>query len=690
MIKDIMASNETATPNKKEITILKEHFPSCFKDDGSFDIERFKEFLSDKVHVANEGYELKFLGKNYGRLLASFDTTTVIKPDENHNAKPENADSENVYISGDNLDGLKHLLKSYAHKVKCIYIDPPYNTGTDGFVYNDNFNFTIETLSEKLSISEEQAQRILDLTKRGSASDSAWLMFMYPRLQLAYDLLDTDGVIFISIDDNEQANLKLLCDDVFGIENFVAQIIIQSNKRGQTYKQLAKTHEYLLVYTRNVNVKVNELMKEIGSFTKKDGVSEFAERELRNRNPKFGRFNRPNLYYPIYINPSKIDANGYSPISLGKSDDFCIEVYPLNSEEGESCWRWGTKKLEKNNSPESFMSNIVGRKKTTGEYGIYEKYRKTTYKAKTIWFSEAIINDMLDNDDTDVDDDIWDETGVITEQGSIELGDYDMGNVFDFPKPTYLIRKILMLGANIDSLCVDFFSGSATTAEAIMQLNSESPLGKRKYILIQLPENLDEKLQNAAASDKPKIENAINFLDANHRSHTLDQIGIERIIRAANSIKSSKPDTTVDLGFKHFSLFECSDETLDKLEAFTPDENGLIVANTVLETFGKPTVLATWLVRDGYGFTTTPEELDFHGYKCYYIGKHLYLIDKELPNESIESIVAKFETDDSFNPENVVLFGYSFTWTELETLQTNLKRLKDTGKNLRINFDVRY
>jgi adenine specific DNA methylase Mod len=207
------------------MAVLKENFPSCFRADGSFDIERFKEFLSDKIAVTGEGYELKFLGKNYARLLASIDTTTVVVPDEEHNSKPENMNSENIYISGDNLDALKHLLKSYSRKVKMIYIDPPYNTGTDGFVYNDNFKFTVEELSEKLSISEEQAQRILDLTKRGSASHSAWLMFMYSRLLLARDLLTTDGVIFISIDDNEQSNLKLLCDEVFGEQNFVEQII---------------------------------------------------------------------------------------------------------------------------------------------------------------------------------------------------------------------------------------------------------------------------------------------------------------------------------------------------------------------------------------------------------------------------------------------------------------------------------
>jgi adenine-specific DNA-methyltransferase len=603
MIKDIMNANDTAVPNSREMAILKENFPSCFRADGSFDIERFKEFLSDKIAVTGEGYELKFLGKNYARLLASIDTTTVVVPNEEHNSKPENMNSENIYISGDNLDGLKHLLKSYSGQVKCIYIDPPYNTGTDGFVYNDQFNFTVEELSEKLSISEEQAQRILDLTKRGSASDSAWLMFMYPRLLLARDLLSSEGTIFISIDDNEQANLKLICDDVFGIDNFVAQIIVQSNKRGQTYKQLAKTHEYILVYTRNIDGKINELMKEVGSFKMEDNVSEFSERELRNRNPKFGRFNRPNLYYPIYVDTTRVDKNGYSPISLTKHGNFIEEVYPLNSEGQESCWRWGTKKLEANNNEDTMLSNVVARKKNTGEYGIYEKYRKTTYKAKTIWFSDAIIDDLIDEDD-----DIWDETGVITEQGSVELGNYDMGDVFDFPKPSYLVKKVLTLGSDHDSICVDFFSGSATTAEAVMRLNAElMSKGQRRYIAVQLPEDLDLKYENASATEKPKIQRVIDFLDSVSRPHTLDQIGIERIIRAAKKIKEEFPDTKVDLGFRHFILAEPEQNTLDKLEKFDPTENKLFADKDILSDFGKPTVLATWLVRDGYGLTADAE-----------------------------------------------------------------------------------
>lgn len=685
MIKNIINSNQSVLPNEKQMEVLKENFPACFKENGSFDIERFKEYLNDKLTVNNEGYELKFLGKNYARLLASIDTTTVIIPDEEHNNRPENKDSHNIYISGDNLDGIKQLLKSYQGEVKCIYIDPPYNTGSDGFVYNDNFHFTIEELVTKLSIDEEQAKRILDLTKRGSASHSAWLMFMYPRLLLARDLLKNDGVIFISIDDNECHNLKLLCDDVFGEENFVASIIVQANKRGQTYKQLAKTHEYLLVYTKNISTELNELNKGQGAFDKKDNIGEFEERELRNRNPKFGRFNRPNLFYPIYTNPDLVDECGYCPVSLEKSEKFSVEILPFNSEGEESCWRWGQDKFKCFNNPlQSMESEVVAKKKSTGEYGCYEKYRKGTFKAKTIWYEDDLVGDLSEEDD-----DIWEETGVITEQGSKELTAYGMGDAFDFPKPTYLIKKVFQIGSNDGDLCLDFFSGSATSFEALFSLNAETN-GTRTIIAVQLPENLDEKLSKDSKTEKAKTKKVLEFLDCVNRSHTLDQVGLERIERATLKIKEKYPDTTADLGFKHYTLQEPSTITLDKLEKFVPEDQGMFLTNDILTEFGTHTVLTTWIVRDGYGFNADVKMIDFEGYTGYYIDRHLYLIDAEITKESIAAIVDKYETDGSFNAENVVLFGYSFVWTMTEELKMNLTRLRDTEKNLRINIDVRY
>ena len=604
------------------------------------------------------------------------DTTTVLVPDTEHNRKPENANSQNIYISGDNLDALKHLVKSYAGKVKCIYIDPPYNTGTDGFVYNDKFNFTVEDLQDKLGISEEQAGRILAMTSRGAASHSAWLTFMMPRLMYAKDLLSDDGVIFISIDDNEQANLKLLCDYVFGEENFLSEIIVQSNKRGQTYKQIAKTHEYLLVYTCSESSVVKELVKEITDKVLTDGISEFSERELRNRNPKYGKFNRPNLFYPVYVNPNEIDENGYCKVSLEQSLEYPVEVLPLNSEGVESCWRWGKSKFLKNLGEDSMISNVVARQKSTGVYGIYEKYRKGTYKAKTIWYDDIVLND-------DEGDEIWDEIGVITEQGSVELRKYGMGDAFDFPKPTYLIKKILTIGSEPDSICVDFFSGSGTMAESVMALNA---LGdRRKFIVVQLPENLDEKLEASAKTEKSKVQKVIDFLDDNNYPHTLDYVGYERIRRAAAKIKA-ETNADIDYGFKHYTLEEPDDNTLDRMERFVPTD---AFGDNLLDAFGKDTVLATYAVRDGYGLTPVIEPVRLGGYTAYLCGKHLYMIEPEfnIYGDDLTELVDMYNKDNSFAADTVVLFGYSFSFSQTDSIKKNLGAI--AGRS-RINIDIRY
>ena len=259
MIKDIKAKYANAKPEDRTMQKLHADFPQCFDNEGKFDIEKFCQLI-DPQDVTREGYGLEFLGKRYAGLLASADTETVIEPDSAQNQLPENINSQNIYISGDNIDALKHLLKSYSNKIKCIYIDPPYNTGSDGFVYNDKFNFTAAQLQTKLGISDEKAKRILDFTTRGSASHSAWLTFMYPRLLLAKDLLSDDGVIFISIDDNEQANLKLLCDSVFGEENFVANIVWQKKYAATNdSKGFSTLHDYIIVFQKKDSFERNLL-----------------------------------------------------------------------------------------------------------------------------------------------------------------------------------------------------------------------------------------------------------------------------------------------------------------------------------------------------------------------------------------------------------------------------------------------
>ncbi len=330
------------------------------------------------------------------------------------------------------------------------------------------------------------------------------------------------------------------------------------------------------------------------------------------------------------------------------------------------------------------LSNVVARKKSTGEYGIYEKYRKGTYKAKTIWSEIEIIDD--DDEEDCSDEMIWDETGVITEQGTVELKRYDMGDLFDFPKPTYLIKKVLSIGSNLDAICLDFFSGSGTLADAVYQLNSEK--GQRQFIAVQLPVDMNDKFLNAGASEKAKIKKVVDFLKNNNFPITLDYIGFERIKRAAKKIKDENPLFSGDLGFKHYTLTEPTSTQIDKIEKFDP--KAMIGDTSLVDEFGVPTILATWLVRDGYGLTPDIQNLDLEGYMGYYIDKHLYLINPNLTTDAIGELLDKLQSEKDFNPQNIVIYGYAFNWAELSSLKDSLQSVQAGEKNLRINFDVRY
>lgn len=631
MIKDVLAANESVTPNDKEIAVLKENFPSCFRADGSFDVVRFSEYLKDKIEISHEGYELKFLGKSYAKMLASLDTETIIVPNDAHNSLPENAKSENVYISGDNLDGLKHLLKSYAGRVKCIYIDPPYNTGSDGFVYNDKFNFTIDDLVAKLSIDEDQAQRILDLTKRGSASHSAWLMFMYPRLVLARDLLTEDGVVFISIDDNEQGNLKLMCDDIFGEEKYIETFIWKRRATPPNDRIIGKNHEYVLAFAKNI-----------------DSLKIY----LQPRNEKSNsRYSNPDNDYRGDWAFSDLSGNGKG----GRLVESCIYpiVNPMTQEEHwppqNKCWLYNKSKMDM-----LIKDNRIGFRENSGAPYL-KKFLSEVRNGIT--FATLIEDISLDDVGT-------------SQNSSKEIKDLFEADVFEFPKPTELIKRLLYTGMEKQDIVVDFFSGSATTANSVMNLNIEDD-GSRKFIMVQLPEEVKENSEAEKAGYK-----------------TIDQIGMDRIIRAAKKIKEENPDTTADLGFKHYTLQEVSQSTLDKMESF--DNSGFITDTTVYDEFGTNTILTTWLVHDGYGFNNDMQMVDFAGYTAYWCRNHLYFISPGMTEDAIKALIEKYNSQGSFNPQNIILFGYSFNYVEMENLKTNVKMLRDSEKNLKINLDIRY
>lgn len=629
MIKDIIGRNAEAAAGQKEIKVLREYFPQCFNADGEFDIEAFKAALPEGTTLTDETSGFNWLGKNYARMLTNMDTTTLIRPDEEHNAKPENRDSKNIYISGDNLDALQHLVKSYGGKVKVIYIDPPYNTGSDGFVYNDRFNFTADELAKRLDVSRERAERILSMTRRGSASHAAWLTFMLPRLSFARNLLTDDGVIFISIDDNEQANLKKLCDEVFGEECFVAQFIWEKRKTRENRSSISIRHDYVLCYVKDIELLEDSLGLEIMT---KAALSRYKNPDNDPKGP--------------WTSVPAIAQAGH-----GTKSQFYTFVAPngksYNLPSG-SCWRMTLEKMN-----EAVAQNKIWFGSDGNGVPRIKKYLSEGKQGLT---PESIISS---------------EKGGTNDSAKREIVELFNGKaVFETPKPVELIRHILSMTLGENVTVLDFFGGSSTTAHAVMQKNAENG-DNRKFILVQLPEECKPDSEAAKAGYK-----------------TIDEVGMERIKRAAKKIKEANPLFAGDLGFKHFVLEEPKENALLQMETFNPITT---ISSLTVDDFGLEAVLRTWLVADGYGFTEDAEEVMLGRYKAYWKDNHLYMInpDKDFDANSIAALMDKYNGE-PFSPQNIVIFGYSFGFTHCEELQKNLRTLKEGNKTLTVNIDVRY
>lgn len=250
-IKEETLHSNIETVNSKQIATLKKHFPQCFDKDGNFIQEKMLELVEgNEVELSKESYSLDWLGKSYARLLTNLPPKTLINEDLEHNQLEQNQDSNNLLIKGDNLEVLKHMVNAYSEKVKMIYIDPPYNTGSDGFVYEDDRKFTKEQLSELAAIELDEAERILEFTDEGSSSHSAWLTFMYPRLYISRELLSQQGVIFVSIGNDEVGQLRILLDEIYGEQNFIAIIARQMKSGGAKGSFFTPNVEYILVYAK--------------------------------------------------------------------------------------------------------------------------------------------------------------------------------------------------------------------------------------------------------------------------------------------------------------------------------------------------------------------------------------------------------------------------------------------------------
>jgi adenine-specific DNA-methyltransferase len=422
-------NNKGIRSNTELLASLRAALPQYFDAQGSFKTDMFtNELQANNIAEARDGYRLSFAGKDYARLQSGLPAQTMLIPDGIHNARGENKQSGNIFITGDNLEALRHLQNAYAGMVKVIYLDPPYNTGKE-FVYSDRFEFTDEKLKTVLGYSDEEIERLKSI--QGKSSHSAWLTFMYPRLKLAQKLLSNTGIIFVSIDDNEQANLKLLMDDVFGEGNCVAVFIVVRSEGGGLAKQAVIGHDYLLAYSKNrVDFVPLRKPKDIrGKIVTLNNEDYWIETDwLRKEFGKYGTC----LYEEIikYHGQSKKDE-----IDKGINDG----IYTLVKKDA---------------------GHIVGR---------YRKLSEDTSKFYTI-------------------------LKHLNKKGNADLRHLALNNCFDFPKPVDLCKE-LILGATIkdkSALILDFFAGSATTAHAVMQLNAEDG-GNRKFIMVQLDEPTNPK-----------------------------------------------------------------------------------------------------------------------------------------------------------------------------------------------------
>ena len=482
-----------------------------------------KQMLSPDVVDGDECYEFTWVGKRASIVEANKPIRKTLRP-----CPEESKDwdaTENLYIEGDNLEVLKLLQEAYLGKVKMIYIDPPYNTGND-FIYADDFMRSQEEENEQMGMYDENENRLFKNTDTNGRFHSDWCSMMYSRLMLARNLLSDDGIIMVSIDNNESHNLRKICEDVFGASNFVSEIIIQNNPRGrQSDRFIATAHEYLLCFCKNSSMCVingmplSEEQKKEYCYSDENGLYRLLG--LRQRGVASLREDRPDMFFPIFVNPDTLE------ISLIPHDNW-NEVIPKKSDGRDGRWMWGKEKCKTDSS--RLVARLIGRR---GEYDIFVKdYLERDGNARTRKFKS-----------------IWDDKSLNNQVGTQEVKALLSGDMMSFPKSRAFIQMICQMGSESNSIIMDFFSGSATTAHAVMQLNAEerqslersienldksdpdyhskfqalssqlSQTGKRKFIMVQLPEPCDEQSEAYKAGYK-----------------NICEIGKERIRRAGKQI----------------------------------------------------------------------------------------------------------------------------------------------------------
>ncbi|EAH7734578.1 site-specific DNA-methyltransferase [Campylobacter jejuni] len=500
--------------NKNELLeYLKLNFPQTIKD-GQVDLKAIAMLLGLN-NKEIRGYELSFTGKALANALYDTPNTKELKF---HKSLSKNFETtKNAIIKGGNLHALKLLKSAYYEKIKMIYIDPPYNTKNDKFIYNDDFvkehkKLLIEVgLLEITEEGEEIGSEILNffINAKGDRSHSTWLGFMLPRLKLARDLLREDGVIFISIDDNEQANLKILCDEIFGKENFISCFIWQKKSGGGQAKYFYEGHEYMLIYTKD-KTNLNGLFK----FKEKPEINNDLIRKVHGK----------------YTNNESIKK--------------ILNLYPKDTVDHRNLMFEELDIFLKENMISEKKYNDIKSKIDSGEYFL-QQYKDTKFHL-ICSYQDDNLSKMYS---------IF--SGHWTSDGNEEIESIFNGKlVFENPKPTTLIKEIFFANTNQNDIILDFFAGSGTTAQAVMELNAEDN-GNRKFILVQLDEKIDE--------NKSKVAYDFCKNELGSENPVISDITIERVKRAGEKILKENRDKNLDLGFKVFSLVEKPELTKDEL-----------------------------------------------------------------------------------------------------------------------------
>jgi len=612
-------SQDISEEKKRELLRL---FPEIHTEGGKINFERLKTAMGEMVDVGKERYGMNWPGKAdcFKTIQAPSMGTLRPCPEESVNFDT----TENLIIEGDNLEVLKLLQKSYLGKIKMIYIDPPYNTGND-FIYPDNYTESLQTYLQYTGQVDSEGKKFSTNSETDGRFHSKWLNMMYPRLYLARNLLRDDGIVLINIDDNEVCNLRKFLDEIFGEENFVAQLTIENDSRARQYGSIATTHEYLLIYSKSQDYKHNTLTKENKNFQYADKDGGFDIYELRNRNIAFNIGNRPNLYYPFWVNPNSQDKDGFFQIGLEESEGW-IKTFPQESQGVKTVWRWGKEKASKN-----LNTTLVARKHSGGFYQIVKKYRGNTFVYNSVWVDKEIK----------------------TDKGTLEIKAlFDNKKVFDFPKPVELLNRALSIFSNEESIILDFFAGSGTTAHAIIELNKQDN-GNRKFILVQLPEPCASDSEASKAGFK-----------------TISEITKERVRRVIKKLNEddekksprlfSEEKKKADRGFRVFKLAESNFKTwnadIAKGNVSALEKQLELHIDHIRPDRSQEDILYEILLKSGFALTPPIEKLELAGMTVFSAagGTFLICLERKLTMGVIEAMAKR-------KPERVVCLDEGFT-----------------------------